>query len=138
MYIVHKTTQAKNTLEFLKNRADSVHDELKLAGKQLAKVTDINQRIIKASGRVKESQLMRRVEMLHAIHLEIVKNLEVSRITLLNNTPIINIIDKPILPLEKDNKSKTLLAVLGVFLGGFLSVSFFVFRKLFKDALDAT
>jgi len=138
MYIVHKTTQAKNILGFLKNRADSVCDELKLAGKQLAKVTDINQRIIKASGRVKEAQLTRDVEMLHAIHLEIVKNLEISRMTLLNKTPIINIIDEPILPLEDDTKSKTWLGILGAFLGGFLSVSFFVFRKLFKDALNAT
>ena len=55
--------------------------------------------------------------------------------TLLNQTPIIQIIDKPILPLEEDKVSNILAGILGVFLGGFLSVFFFVFRKLFKDAL---
>ena len=69
--------------------------------------------------------------------MEIIKNLELSKITLLNKTPIINIIDKPILPLEEDRKSKSLLGILGAFLGGFLSISFFLFRKLFKDALVA-
>jgi uncharacterized protein involved in exopolysaccharide biosynthesis len=137
MYVVHQTAQAKNTLDFLQDRADSVFGELELAEEEFAKVKDINQRIVKASGRLKELQLMRRVEVLNTMYLEIIKNLELSKITLLNNTPIINIIDKPILPLEKESESKAFLAVLGAFLGGFLSVSFFVFRKLFKDALVA-
>ena len=55
--------------------------------------------------------------------------------TLLNQTPIINIIDKPILPLEEEKLSKTMVGILGGFLGGFLSVCFFIFGKLFKDAL---
>ena len=135
MYVVHQTAQAKSTLYFLKERADSVFSELELAEEKFAKAKDINQRIVKASGRLKELQLMRRVEVLNTMYLEIIKNLELSKITLLNETPIINIIDKPILPLEEDSKSKALLGMLGAFLGGFLSVFFFVFRKLFKDAL---
>ena len=135
MYISHQTAQANNTLDFLQNRADSVFAELELAEEDFARIKDINQRIVKASGRLKELQLMRRVEVLNAMYLEIVKNLELSKITLLNQTPIINIIDKPVLPLEEDKTSKTLTGLLGGFLGGFLSVCFFIFRKLFKDAL---
>ena len=135
MYVVHQTAQAKNTLDFLQNRADSVFEELEIAEEDFAKVKDINKRIVKASGRLKELQLMRTVEVLNTMYLEIVKNLELSKITLLNQTPIIQIIDKPILPLKEDKKSKTVLGLLGAFLGGFLSVCFFIFRKLFKDAL---
>ena len=135
MYISHQTAQANNTLDFLQNRADSVFSELEIAEEDFARIKDINQRIVKASGRLKELQLMRRVEVLNAMYLEIVKNLELSKITLLNQTPIINIIDVPILPLEEDKKSKTLAGLLGGFLGGFLSLFFFIFRKLFKDAL---
>jgi len=138
MYVVHQTAQAKNTLDFLQDRADSVFGELEVAEEEFAKMKDINQRIVKASGRLKELQLMRRVEVLNAMYLEIVKNLEISKITLLNNTPIINIIDKPILPLEVHSRPNLLTTgILGAFLGGFLSVCFFVFRKLFKDALVA-
>ena len=136
MYITYQTAQASNTLSFLNNRADSVFMELEKAEEEFANVKDINQRIVKASGRLKELQLMRRVEVLNTMYLEIVKNLELSKITLLNQTPIINIIDKPILPLQVEKKSKTVLGLLGVFLGGFLSLIFFVFRKLFKDALS--
>ena len=136
MYITYQTAQANNTLSFLNNRADSVFMELEIAEEEFAKIKDINQRIVKASGRLKELQLMRRVEVLNAMYLEIVKNLELSKLTLLYQTPIIQIIDKPILPLEEELKSKTALGLLGAFLGGFLSLIFFIFRKLFKDALS--
>ena len=137
MYITHQTKQARNTLDFLQDRADSVFVELDKSEKEFARVKDINQRIIKASGRLKELQLMREVEVLNTMYLEIVKNLEISKMTLLNQTPIINIIDKPILPLEEEKLSKTMAGILGGFLGGFLSVCFFIFGKLFKDALDS-
>ena len=135
MYVAHQTKQARNTLDFLQDRADSVFIELDKSEQEFARVKDINQRIIKASGRLKELQLMREVEVLNTMYLEIVKNLEISKMTLLNQTPIINIIDKPILPLEEKALSKTMAGILGGFLGGFLSVFFFVFSKLFKDAL---
>ena len=135
MYVKYQTAQASNTLDFLQSRADSVFLELEIAEQEFAKVKDINQRIVKASGRLKELQLMRRVEVLNTMYLEIVKNLELSKITLLNQTPIIQIIDTPILPLKEDKPSKSLAGILGAFLGGFLSVCFFIFRKLFKDAL---
>jgi len=137
MYITHQTKQARNTLDFLQDRADSVFVELDKAEQEFARLKDINQRIIKASGRLKELQLMREVEVLNTMYLEIVKNLEISKMTLLNQTPIINIIDKPILPLEEEKLSKTMAGILGGFLGGFLSVCFFIFGKLFKDALDS-
>jgi uncharacterized protein involved in exopolysaccharide biosynthesis len=136
MYISHQTAQTNNTLDFLSSRSDSVFMELEIAEEEFAKVKDINQRIVKASGRLKELQLMRNVEVLNTMYLEIVKNLEISKLTLLNQTPIIQIIDKPILPLQFEKKSKTVLALLGAFLGVFLSLIFFVFKKLFKDALS--
>ena len=136
MYISHQTAQTNNTLDFLSSRSDSVFMELEIAEEEFAKVKDINHRIVKASGRLKELQLMRRVEVLNTMYLEIVKNLEISKLTLLNQTPIIQIIDKPILPLQVEENSTTFLGLLGAFLGGFLSLTFFIFRKLFKDALS--
>jgi uncharacterized protein involved in exopolysaccharide biosynthesis len=72
------------------------------------------------------------------MYLEIVKNLELSKITLLNKTPIINIIDEPILPLKDNKMSKNASAFIGGFLGFFLSCCYFFSRKLFKDLLAVT
>jgi len=136
MYITHQTAKSSNTLGFLSSRADSVFIELEIAEEEFAKVKDINQRIVKESGRLKELQLMRRVEVLNTMYLEIVKNLEISKLTLLNQTPIIQIIDRPVLPLQVDDSSKLFLGFLSAILGGFLLVFFFIFRKIFQDALS--
>jgi len=136
MYVSHQTAQAAYTLDFLQDRADSVFRELEIVEQQYAKVKDINQRIIKASGRLKELRLMREVEVLNTMYLEIVKNLELSKITLLQNTPIINIIDAPILPLKKTNLSFILGGFLSCLLGSLISSFYLIVRKLFKDALS--
>ena len=92
-------------------------------------------RIVKASGRLKELQLMRRVNVLNTMYLEIIKNLELSKMTLLNQPPIINIIDEPILPLEGNKMSKILALLVGGILGGLISSVYFIFRKVFTEAL---
>ena len=136
MYINHQTAQTNNTLDFLSSRSDSVFMELEIAEEEFAKVKDINQRIVKASGRLKELQLMRNVEVLNTMYLEIIKNLEISKLTLLNKTPIIQIIDKPIIPLKVEENTELLFGLLSAFLGGILSISFYVLRKLFRDAVS--
>jgi uncharacterized protein involved in exopolysaccharide biosynthesis len=102
---------------------------------RLAKESDMNQYNSSASGMLKSRRLKREEVLLTDMYGEIIKNLEYSKMTLLNNTPIITLIDKPKLPLQVDGKSKTFLGSLGALLGGFLSVVFFVLKKLFKDAL---
>ena len=135
MYVRHKTAQSQRTLDFVSKRADSVFFELENAEKEYARVQDINQRIVKAAGRLKELQLFRQVEVLNAMYLELVKNLEISKLTLQNDTPIINIIDKPILPLKDNGMGVLLWVLLSFFLGFLFSCTFFLFKKLFSDAL---
>ena len=137
MYISHQTKQARNTIDFLQERADSVFKELETVEYDFARIKDINQRIVKASGRLQELQLMREVEVLNTMYLEIIKNLEISKMTLLNRTPIIQIIDKPILPLETANISKIILILLVSILGFLISVFYYIIRKLFNDTLDS-
>ena len=135
MYISYQTKQSTNTISFLQNRADSVFVELEKAEQEFARVKDINQRIIKASGRLKELQLMRNVEVLNTMYLELVKNIEVSKLTLLNQTPIIQVIDKPILPLEDTKMSIFLVLLITIFISTTFSIIYIVLRKLVNDSL---
>lgn len=135
MYIEYQTKQSTNTIDFLQNRADSVFNELEKAEEEFARIKDINQRIIKASGRLKELQLMRNVEVLNTMYLELVKNIEVSKLTLLNQTPIIQVIDRPTLPLEDTKFSTVLVFVISFVLSFLISVFYFVFRKMISDSL---
>ena len=136
MYIEYQTKQSTNTIDFLQNRSDSVFNELQIAEQDYARIKDINQRIIKASGRLKELQLMRNVEVLNTMYLELVKNIEVSKLTLLNQTPIIQVIDRPILPLEDQKLSSVIVFILTFIVSLLLAFFYFVFRKLIADSLD--
>lgn len=136
MYISYQTKQSSNTIDFLQNRADSVFLELQDSEQEFARIKDINQRIIKASGRLKELQLMRNVEVLNTMYLELVKNLEISKMTLLNQTPIIQVIDKPILPLENTKMSIALVMMISFILTLIVSILYIVLRKLVNDSLN--
>src|SRR5690606_40670425 len=46
---------------------------------------------------------MRDKQLLQGIYIEVMKNLEVSKLSLLKETPLIQIIDRPILPLRKES-----------------------------------
>ena len=109
-YTIFETAKSKNTLDFLSLRADSVLLELKNAEYRYASYKDANFGVQRAKGLLEEIRLERDVEILNIMYGEIVKNLEISKFTLLNNKPLLNIIDSPTLPL-KVNKLSIVLAL---------------------------
>ena len=67
-----------------------------------------------------------------AILTQLVSQLEMSKVTLRKETPLIQVIDRPILPLEKDEVSKLKALILGGFLAGFLTILYLIFSNLYK------
>jgi uncharacterized protein involved in exopolysaccharide biosynthesis len=68
-----------------------------------------------------------------AILAEMMKNLEVSKLALLKETPLIQVIDGPVYPLEKEKFGKLKGLILGGFVLGFVTVLILVLRKVFKQ-----
>ena len=136
LYTSITVNKARNTVQYVQKRADSVFTELKTAEQEYARVKDINERIVKASGRLKELQLMRDVEVLNTIYLELIKNIEISKITLLNTTPIIQTIDKPKFPLKNDKVSLLVIIFISGIIGFFFAVSRLIFLKGINDVLN--
>ena len=135
MYSTYQTEKTRFSLEVLQNRADSVFKELKDSETKLARVKDRNIRVINSSGRLEEIQYMREVKVLNTMYLELVKNTELVKMNLLDETPIIQIIDTPKLPLLSINRSTLFWCVVFAFLGLFLVSFFIILRKLVKDTL---
>ena len=65
-----------------------------------------------------------------AVYGEIVKNLEISKITLRQEKPLIQIIDSPVLPLIINKVSKVKGIIIGFILGGFLTILFLLSKRL--------
>ena len=79
---------------------------------------------------------MREVQVLNAMYLELVKNLEMLKMALLEDTPIIQVVDYPILPLQSVKKPTIfwifIFGLIGIFVMSFLVIV----RKLIKDTLE--
>lgn len=68
-----------------------------------------------------------------AILAELVKNLELSKISLRKETPLIQVIDSPIFPLEKKSISALKGIVFGAFFGTLLCCSLLLLIRFFKN-----
>jgi uncharacterized protein involved in exopolysaccharide biosynthesis len=63
----------------------------------------------------------------------LVKQTELAKVTLRKETPLIQVIDTPILPLKKEKFGKAKGIVLGGILAGFLVIMFLIFQRMWKS-----
>jgi uncharacterized protein involved in exopolysaccharide biosynthesis len=63
---------------------------------------------------------------------EVLRNLEIAKITLEKETPLYQIIDEPTLPLERRKIRKLYALIIGGFLGGILGCGFLVARRILR------
>ena len=135
-YTLTQTAKARESLSFIQNRADSVLNKLKLAELSYARHKDSNFGVMRAEGLLEEMRLKREVEILNVMYAEIIKNLEISKVTLLSERPLINIIDSPRFPLHVVSHSKIKYLALFGFLGLILSSIYVVLTFEIRKALE--
>ena len=117
----------------LRTRKDSVNRELEKTDQELQK----NKYNIRSSALLKQSSLETQKAFLKTVYLEIAKNLEASKISLLKSEPFIKIWDAPKRPLKKTARSKKIVVVFGFLLGATLSILYLVIRKFLRDAKNS-
>ncbi len=69
------------------------------------------------------------------VFAEVVKNLELSKTLMNQETPVIQIVDQSTFPLEKEITSKLKSLILGGFLAGFLTIMYLIASKWLKTQL---
>ena len=67
-----------------------------------------------------------------ALYTELLKNLEISELTLKKETPLIQIIDRPILPLKNQKMGRAIGAIIGMIIGCILTAIFLGTRYAIK------
>jgi uncharacterized protein involved in exopolysaccharide biosynthesis len=136
-YVETKTKKSTSNVAILQYQTDSVRNQLNRAISGVAQSNDdipnLNaaRQVLRSSGQQRQID----VQANTAILTELVKNLELSKLSLRKETPLIQVIDKPILPLpvEKFGKAKGIL--LGGFLAGFLVVIGLIGRRVLHALL---
>jgi len=136
-YIETKSKKARLNVDILQHQADSIRTELNSAITGVATTSD-NVYNLNPALNVKRTPSIRRqvdVQANTAILTQLVAQLELSKVSLRKETPLVQLIDRPILPLEKDKVGRLKSLVLGGFLAGFLTVLYLVFWQLYRKMI---
>lgn len=133
-YIKTKTKKSIENLAVLQKQTDSVRRELNSAISGVAVSMDANPNANPARQVLRVPSQRRQIdaEANKAILTELVKNLEVSKVSLRKETPLIQVIDEPVLPLEKDRVGKFKGVIFGVILSLFFTIIILCLKKLVK------
>jgi uncharacterized protein involved in exopolysaccharide biosynthesis len=131
-YIETKSKKAKNNVAILQHQADSIRNELNIAIMGVAVTADNTFNLNPALNvnRIPSTKKQIDVQANTAILTQLVTNLEMAKVTLLRETPLIQIIDRPTLPLKKDEPGKAKFLLLGGLLFGFLSILYLIIKRI--------
>lgn len=133
-YIETKSKKARENMKILERQTDSIRGELNSAITGVAVAND-NTFGLNPSLNVRRAPSARRqvdVQANTAILTELVKQTELAKVTLRRETPLIQIIDRPILPLKKDKVGKLKGIVIGGFILGFFLGLFLIAKKMIE------
>ena len=133
-YVEIKSKKSKMNVEILQYQADSIRNELNGAITGVASATD-NVFNLNSAMNVKRTTSARRqvdVQANTAILTQLVAQLEMAKVGLRKETPLLQVIDAPILPLEKEKVGRLKSLVVGGFLAGFLTALYLVFGQLYR------
>ena len=133
-YVDTKSKKARMNMAILQKQTDSIRAELNGAITGVAVAND-NTFMLNPALNVNRAPSAKRqvdVQANTAILTELVKQTELAKVTLRKETPLIQVIDQPILPLPKEEFGKTKGILFGSFLAGFFTLFVLVFRLVLK------
>ena len=136
-YIQTKTKVKAANVALLQKRADSLGSLLNAntysAAAAQQPLVDVNPALRTAP--VGAEIAARNKLMLSTIFGEVVKNLEMAKFSLSQETPVIQVVDKPYFPLLRVKESKLKGLLLGGFLGAFLAIAYLLGTKWWKELM---
>ncbi len=137
-YVYTKSKKARMNMAILQKQTDSIRAELNGAITGVAVAND-NTFMLNPALNVNRAPSAKRqvdVQANTAILTELVKQTELAKVTLRKETPLIQVIDRPILPLPKDKFGKTKGILMGGIVAGFLIVLGLIGRRFLKTIVE--
>lgn len=133
-YVETKSKKARLNMAILERQVDSIRMELNGAITGVAVANDNTFNLNPALNIRRAPSAKRQVDVQAntAILTELVKQSELAKVTLRRETPLIQVIDRPILPLKKERLGKAKGIIIGGFLSGFFIIFWLIIRRVLK------
>lgn len=134
-YVQTKTKRSKTNVDKLQEKADSIEQLLNRKTYSAAASQDLNLNPSRNMARVSTELVTRDKVVLQTMYAEVVKNLELSRMSMAQETPLIQIVDTPILPLKKERFGKLKGLILGGIIAGLITISCLFIYRFYKKVM---
>ena len=136
-YIETKSKKARMNMAILDRQVDSIRGELNGSITSVAVANDNTFNLNPAMNVRRAPSAKRQVDVQAntAILTELVKQSELAKVTLRKETPLIQVIDMPILPLPKERFGKAKGLLIGGFLAGFLATIIIILRRIISQVM---
>jgi hypothetical protein len=137
-YVQTKTKRVIQNLSLLQNQADSVRRVLNSSITGAAAAMDVNPNPNPALQILRAPSQRRQVDVqaTSAIYAEVIKNLEIARGALQRETPLIQVIDEPILPLESDRTGKLKSLITGAFIAVLITALWLFTLRIYRGIMS--
>jgi uncharacterized protein involved in exopolysaccharide biosynthesis len=132
-YSDYKSRKARYNVEILESKVDSVRRMLFGNISEVAAINDLNVNPIKQSVRSGAQRKQVDVQVNGVLYTELLKNLEMAKMILSKETPLIQVIDKPMFPLEKKKPGRLRTGIGVAIFGGVLMVFFLLARRWIRE-----
>lgn len=134
-YISKSNQKQRETFDIVKYYNDSLRTTLRKTEAEWAILSDKNVFKVKNEGRLNQLRKTHELEALNAAYIESVKNLELAKFNLINQTPILQLIDQPVFPLKENKTNYPLIIFAVLVLSTFFATIIITINKIIKDAL---
>ncbi len=120
-YVVNYNTQkAQKDLNFIKVQFLNAQHNFYIAQKILADYSDSNSNVILASVNIQRVRLQKEYNLSASIYTSLAQLLEKAKIQVQNHTPVLTVIQPPVVPLKKSAPKTTLIIIEMLLVGGFV------------------
>lgn len=138
-YVQTKTQKSLENVQILQMKTDSIRAVMNGAIYSSAAAIDATPNLNptrQAQRSVPAQRSQYSAETNKAILSELVKNLELSKMTLLKDAPLIQVVDRPVFPLDKIKLGGMKAAIIGVVLFAFLTTLALLIKYIFASILS--
>lgn len=121
-YIMESVQKSVKSLESLTTKTDSINNVLQKTKISLARYKDRSSNFFLQKDIVTQQELELEIQILSIMYVEIVKNREATKYIIENKMPFFQIIDRPILPLDRYTRLYVRNTIIGSIFGGLVGV----------------
>ncbi len=125
----YRTKKARNDLAYMERLFMEAKEQYVKARQQYAAFSDANQELVLQSYKTKQDDLENDMQLKYNAYTQVYEQLQLSRAKVQERTPAFTIVQSASVPVKHSNKSKLVVMLLFMFLGGSLRLAILLWKK---------